>query len=168
MATALYVPCLAISATSGGQVDLTLMIVIAGVLVTLYTMLGGIQAVIWNDVIQFSVMFGGLGATVWIVAATATGGVTEIWNAAHAAGKTGLWVPLGDPAATSVWASVAAFFRQPMTVPALFFALIIGRAAQYTTDQTMALRIQSTRSTARLRAAPSSSMPPATRCGCWD
>jgi len=145
MATALYVPCLAISATSGGQIDLTLMIVIAGVLVTLYTMLGGIEAVIWNDVIQFSVMFGGLGATVWIVASTATGGVTGIWDAAHAAGKTALWVPLE--------ANPIAFFRQPMTVPALFFALIVGRAAQYTTDQTMALRIQSTKSTDDARRA---------------
>lgn len=153
MATALYVPCLAISATSGGQIDLTLMIVIAGVLVTLYTMLGGIQAVIWNDVIQFSVMFGGLGATVWIVASTATGGVPGIWDAAVAAGKTDLWVPLGDPSVSGWWPSVVAFFRQPMTVPALFFALIVGRAAQYTTDQTMALRIQSTRSTDDARRA---------------
>jgi SSS family solute:Na+ symporter len=153
MATALYVPCLAISATSGGQVDLTTMIVVAGVLVTLYTMLGGIQAVIWNDVIQFSVMFGGLVVTVWIVASTATGGVPGIWEAAEVAGKTQLWVPLGDPAATGFWANVTAFFRQPMTVPALFFALVIGRAAQYTTDQTMALRIQSTKSTDDSRRA---------------
>jgi SSS family solute:Na+ symporter len=153
MATALYVPCLAISATSGGQIDLTMMIVIAGVLVTLYTMLGGIEAVIWNDVIQFTVMFGGLGATVWIVASTATGGVPGIWEAAVAAGKTELWVPLGDPSATGAWANIVAFFRQPMTVPALFFALIVGRAAQYTTDQTMALRIQSTRSTRDARRA---------------
>jgi SSS family solute:Na+ symporter len=153
MATALYVPCLAIHATSGGQIDLTVMIVIAGVLVTLYTMLGGIQAVIWNDVIQFTVMFGGLGATVWIVASTATGGVPGIWEAAQLAGKTELWVPLGDPSTTGLWSNIAAFFRQPMTVPALFFALIIGRAAQYTTDQTMALRIQSTRSIRDARRA---------------
>jgi solute:Na+ symporter, SSS family len=79
--------------------------------------------------------------------------VPEIWNAAHAAGKTQLWVPLGDPSATSPWSSLVAFFRQPMTVPALFFALIVGRAAQYTTDQTMALRIQSTRSTRDARRA---------------
>lgn len=153
MATALYVPCLAISATSGGQINITMMIVIAGVLVTLYTMLGGIEAVIWNDVIQFTVMFGGLGATVWIVASTATGGVPGIWDAAYLGGKTALWVPLGDPAATGAWANLVAFFRQPMTVPALFFALIVGRAAQYTTDQTMALRIQSTKSTDDARRA---------------
>ena len=40
-----------------------------------------------------------------------------------------------------------------MTVPALFFALIVGRTAQYTTDQTMVLRIQSTRSTDDARRA---------------
>jgi SSS family solute:Na+ symporter len=147
MATALYVPCLAIHASSGGQIDLALMIVVAGIFVTLYTMLGGIQAVIWNDVVQFSVMFGGLGATVWIVATNAAGGMPEIWQTAQQAGKTQLWVPLGDPSATTPWTSVAGFFQQPMNVVALFCALIVGRAAQYTTDQTMALRIQSTRTT---------------------
>ena len=40
------------------------MTIVVGVLVTLYTMLGGIQAVIWNDVVQFCIMFGGLAATV--------------------------------------------------------------------------------------------------------
>ena len=51
----------------GGQVDLNTMTIVVGVLVTIYTMLGGIQAVIWNDVIQFCIMFGGLAATVAIV-----------------------------------------------------------------------------------------------------
>src|SRR6185436_7813856 len=66
MATALYVPCLAINAVFGSQTDVTTMIVVLGVLVTAYTMLGGIQAVVWNDVIQFVIMFSGLAATVWI------------------------------------------------------------------------------------------------------
>ena len=52
---------------AAGQVDLKTMTIIVGVVVTLYTMLGGIQAVIWNDVIQFCIMFGGLAATVLIV-----------------------------------------------------------------------------------------------------
>src|SRR6266849_3458706 len=47
MATAIYVPCLAINAAAQGRADVTTMIVVLGVLVTLYTMLGGIQAVIW-------------------------------------------------------------------------------------------------------------------------
>ena len=159
MATALYVPALAISAASGGQIDLVPIIVLAGTLVTLYTMLGGIQAVIWNDVIQFCVMFGGLGATVWIVAASATDGVSGIWAAAAGAGKTSLWVPLGDstslavPTSTVVWDPIIAFFKQPLNVPALLFALIIGRSAQYTIDQTMMLRIQTTRTLRHARQA---------------
>jgi SSS family transporter len=153
MATALYVPSLAINAASGGRIDLTLMIVLAGTLVTLYTMLGGIQAVIWNDVIQFCVMFGGLGATVWIVASAAPGGVPAIWAAADAAGKTALWVPLGTSASAGLFAALAAFFTQPMSVPALFSALLVGRMAQYTTDQTMILRVQTTRTLPEARRA---------------
>jgi SSS family solute:Na+ symporter len=62
-------------------------------------------------------------------------------------------VPLGNPGAQTLWADVLAFFRQPMTVPALFSALIVGRAAQFTTDQAMALRVQSTRTTGDARRA---------------
>ena len=90
MATAMYVPCLAIDAATGGRVDLRLMILVLGVLVTGYTMLGGIQAVIWNDVIQFCIMFGGLGATVWIALDHVPGGIAEIWTAAREAGKMSL------------------------------------------------------------------------------
>jgi SSS family transporter len=153
MATALYVPCLAVDAVSGGAIDLTLMIVVLGALVTLYTMLGGIQAVIWNDVIQFCVMFGGLGATVWIVAAATPGGVPAVWAAADGAGKTDLWVPLGSASVSGLWAQIDSFFRQPMTVPGLLSALIVGRMAQYTSDQVMVLRLMTTRTVQETRHA---------------
>ena len=82
------------------------MIVSLASLVTLYTMLGGIQAVIWNDVIQFS-------------RDVRRARRHRVDRGVHrdrrrrrksgtprtAAGKTALWVPLGDPAATSVWAT---------------------------------------------------------------
>src|SRR5216683_4676667 len=45
MATAIYVPCLAINAATGGRAGLTTMILVLGALVTLFTMLGGIHAV---------------------------------------------------------------------------------------------------------------------------
>jgi SSS family solute:Na+ symporter len=144
MATALYVPSLAISASSGGQIDLTTLIIVLGSLVTLYTLLGGIQAVIWNDVMQFCVMFGGLAATVVIVAANVPGGLSEIWNAAAAAGKTDLWVPLNGAAGLLV---------QPVTVPALLSALVVGRMAQYTSDQVLVQRLQTTRTVQDARQA---------------
>src|SRR6185436_9165429 len=97
--------------------------IIVGTLVTLYTMLGGIQAVIWNDVVQFCIMFGGLGATVWIVFANVSGGMGEIVSVALAQGKLDFWPPLVDPNATTLVAQVQSFFEQPMTVVALMTAL---------------------------------------------
>ena len=102
MATAMYVPSLAVNAATGGQVDLNTMTIIVGVLVTLYTMLGGIQAVIWNDVIQFCIMFGGLAATVAIAWWSVPGGMRRDLVGAAAAGKLDVWPPLTDPAATGV------------------------------------------------------------------
>src|SRR5882762_5952426 len=55
MATAIYVPSLAISTATGDRIPLTLLVAGLGTLVTLYTALGGIEAVIWNDVAQFCV-----------------------------------------------------------------------------------------------------------------
>jgi SSS family transporter len=135
MATALYVPALAVDVVTDGAIDLTLLIIVLGALVTLYTTLGGIQAVIWNDVLQFCVMFGGLAATIAIVLTNVPGGFSEVWSTADAAGKTMFWVPLTE-----------GVFTQPMTVPALLAALIVGRMAQYTSDQVMVQRLQTTRS----------------------
>jgi solute:Na+ symporter, SSS family len=152
MATAMYVPSLAINAATGGQVDLNTMTIIVGVLVTLYTMLGGIQAVIWNDVVQFCIMFGGLAATVAIAWST-TGGLGEIWSVSAAAGKLQWWPPLTDPAASGFVAQIESFFRQPMTLITLLVALIVGRMAQYTSDQVMVQRLQTTRSLRDARSA---------------
>ncbi|MGH9385706.1 MAG: sodium:solute symporter family transporter [Vicinamibacterales bacterium] len=153
MATAMYVPSLAINAVTGGQVDLNTMTIVVGSLVTVYTMLGGIQAVIWNDVVQFCIMFGGLGATVAIVFANVPGGFAEIGSVAQAQGKLDFWPPLVDPNAATLTMQVQSFFQQPMTVVALLTALSVGRAAQYTTDQVMVQRLQTTKSEADARQA---------------
>jgi SSS family transporter len=153
MATAMYVPSLAVNAATGGQVDLTTMTIIVGGVVTMYTMLGGIQAVIWNDVIQFCIMFGGLAATVAIAWWSVPGGLAEIWTAAGAAGKLDLWPPLVDPAATGLAAQVRSFFQQPMTAVALLVALVVGRMAQYTTDQVLVQRMQTVASEKDVRRA---------------
>src|SRR5499433_1865241 len=81
MATAIYVPSLAISTATGDRIPLTVLVAGLGVLVTLYTALGGIEAVIWNDVAQFCVRFGGLAAVV-VIAASVAGGVPRIWDIA--------------------------------------------------------------------------------------
>ena len=146
MATAIYVPCLAINAASGGRIDLATMILVLGVLVTFYTMLGGIQAVIWNDVIQFCIMFGGLTATVWITLSHVPGGLAEIATAAQLAGKTSLSTPLHAVAGAGFFGHIRLFFLQPVNVVAILCALVFGRMAGYTSDQVMVQRFQTTRS----------------------
>jgi solute:Na+ symporter, SSS family len=146
MATAIYVPCLAINAATGGKADLTTMILVLGLLVTLYTMLGGIQAVIWNDVIQFCIMFTGLAATVWIALSSVPGGVSEILTAASDAGKTTLSTPIAMASDATLFDRVRLFFEQPINVVAILCAIIFGRMAGYTSDQVMVQRFQTTRS----------------------
>ncbi len=62
MGTALYVPCLAVSAASGHSISVVPLAMVLGVVVTTYTMLGGMKAVIWTDVTQFCIMFSGLAS----------------------------------------------------------------------------------------------------------
>lgn len=153
MATAMYVPSLAINAASGGTVDLNTVTIVVGVVVTTYTMLGGIEAVIWNDVIQFCIMFGGLAATVGIVLFSVPGGLPEIFHIAAAAGKLDAFPALVDPAAQGVGAQVTSFFTQPITAVSLLVALIVGRMAQYTSDQVLVQRLQTTKSVEDTRRA---------------
>ena len=153
MATAMYVPSLAVNAATGGQVDLNTMTIVVGIVVTLYTMLGGIQAVIWNDVIQFCIMFGGLAATVAIAWSSVPGGFGEIWSSAAAAGKLDPLLPMTDATATGLVPQIVSFFQQPIHVITLLVALVVGRMAQYTTDQVLVQRLQTTRSVSEARRA---------------
>lgn len=153
MATAMYVPSLAINAASGGTVDLNTVTIVVGTLVTLYTMLGGIQAVIWNDVLQFCIMFGGLAATAAIVIISVPGGLFEIFQRAAADGKLNALPPMVDPAAQTFGEQLGSFFAQPMTAVALLVALIVGRMAQFTSDQVLVQRLQTTKSLEDTRRA---------------
>ena len=125
---------------------MTYLVLGLGVIVTAYTALGGIEAVIWNDVAQFCVRFGGLAAVVWIAAASVSGGVSQIWSIASAAGKTSAVAPAD-------FSSVQAFFFQPMNVVAIMFSMVVGRMASYTSDQIMVQRLQTTKSLKDARQA---------------
>ncbi len=57
MGTIMFGVALGLSALTGW--DVATIIVVTGILVTLYTLLGGIEAVIWTDVVQSFVLMGG-------------------------------------------------------------------------------------------------------------
>src|SRR5690606_35856922 len=65
----LLLPALAISIVTG--IPVTASILLMGVLCIIYTTFGGIEAVIWTDVLQVIVLMGGsIVAVVWILAHT--------------------------------------------------------------------------------------------------
>jgi len=152
MATAIYVPCLAISTATGDRIPLTVLVVGLGAIVTLYTALGGIEAVIWNDVAQFCVRFGGLAAVVAIAAASVPGGFSKIWDIASAAGKTSAVAPVALGSGGFI-EGIQAFFFQPINVVSIMFSMVVGRMASYTSDQIMVQRLQTTKSLKDARQA---------------
>ncbi len=91
----LYAAALAVSTVMG--ISLALAILIVGVVSTLYTVTGGISAVVWTDVLQFAMIFVGLGAGIWVAVQGVPGGLGELWNLAGEAGKLRVIDPTWDP-----------------------------------------------------------------------
>lgn len=85
MGIVLLLPGLALSAVTG--IDLYLCIALMGILATLYTVLGGIEAVIWTDVLQTVVLLGGAVAALFIIVGNLDGGVRELVDVGQAADK---------------------------------------------------------------------------------
>ncbi len=63
-------------------------ILVVGIVSTVYTYFGGMDAVIWTDVMQFIVLFGGIFLVIGVVAWELPGGVGGIWNIAAESHRT--------------------------------------------------------------------------------
>ncbi|MEX0794872.1 MAG: sodium/solute symporter, partial [Pirellulaceae bacterium] len=88
MGVVVLLPALALSAVTG--VDVFVCIMAMGALSTLYTVLGGMAAVIWTDVVQVVVLIGGAILALMVMASQIDGGLMGIWTIAAAEGKTAL------------------------------------------------------------------------------
>lgn len=84
MAAATFACSLAVSVISG--TDLMLTIWVMGIVTTLYTVTGGIKAVMWNDVVQFGVFAVSIVGAAWLAIGGA-GGWSATWDSYAAAGK---------------------------------------------------------------------------------
>ncbi|MBN2476441.1 MAG: sodium:solute symporter [Pirellulales bacterium] len=83
--------------------DMTVIIVATGALVTLYTLLGGIEAVIWTDVAQSIVLTVGAAALTGMLLFDMPGGPQAVFERAHAAGKFSLGSFGPDLTQTTFW-----------------------------------------------------------------
>ncbi len=84
MGIVVYLPALALSTVVG--IDIYLAIIVMGVLAIVYTYLGGMEAVIWTDVIQVIVLIGGLIVGLVFIAIE-IGDVGYIFETAYADSK---------------------------------------------------------------------------------
>jgi SSS family transporter len=131
LALAVYIQALALTPITG--IDMSVAVIVCGTVVTLYTVLGGMRAVVWTDVIQFFVTTGGLlvvlGAVLWEFG----GNVGTIWKICAEHGHTRLVNMDYNP-----------------LIQTTFWWLIIGQALNflgaYSMDQVLVQRYLSTKS----------------------
>lgn len=82
---------------------LAVIILVVGALVTLYTLLGGIEAVIWTDVVQSVVLTGGALFVIAVILRSFDGSASEILAAAAQAGKLSLGSLRPDFTTSTFW-----------------------------------------------------------------
>ena len=102
LAVVIYAPSLVLSTVTGLELKWTIFIV--GGLATLYTLLGGMKAVIWTDVVQAAVLFGGLILVTVILILRVEGGMDEIVAAASDGGPFRIELGWGTWAEVTLWA----------------------------------------------------------------
>ena len=131
MGTILYLISVAIQSFTGWHI-LNVMF-LTGALVTAYTIMGGLEAVIWTDVVQTIVLLAGGLVTVVIVFAGVPGGTAEVISAAAAAGKFDLAVTWDfDLTRDTVWV--------------LALHGLVNNIQEFATDQTKIQRYAAARS----------------------
>jgi SSS family solute:Na+ symporter len=80
------------------NIPLYLAILLVGIVSIVYTVVGGITAVVWTDVLQFVMIFVGLAAGIWAAVSGVAGGFGELISAAGAGGKLAVVNLSWDPA----------------------------------------------------------------------
>jgi len=129
MGIVLFLPALALSAVTGVHVHTCILLM--AVLCTIYTVLGGIEAVIWTDVLQVVVLLGGALISLFIIA----GGVEEGFGGIIAIGRASQKFHMFN-------------WTWDVTVAAVWVVLIgnlLSNLFPYTADQAVVQRYLTTR-----------------------
>jgi len=124
MGTVFYLLALALSSMMG--IDTLTFVWILGAVIILLTLLGGIEAVIWLDVIQGILLIGGGIVALLIILFTAEGGPVAVWQTASEAGRIGFGPFDWDFVHLTFWV---------MAINGVFYAI-----QKYGTDQTIVQR----------------------------
>ena len=129
MSIVLFLPAIALSTVTG--IGVYTSILVMGFLATLYTALGGIEAVIWTDVIQVFVLLGGALLSVAVVLSNIDGGLSGLIAQGAAAEKFHVFNWTWDFTTTAVWVVLIGNF--------------FNNLVPYTSDQAVVQRYLTTR-----------------------
>ena len=137
MSVVLFLPALALSAVTG--IDKYTCILLMGVFATVYTVMGGMEAVIWTDVIQLFVLMGGAILCIVLVISGIDGGVGTFFDVAFEDRKMELAVLKWDYTEAVLWV--------------VLLNALIYRLLNFSTDQTIVQRIMTTSNTKEAKKA---------------
>ena len=130
MALVLYLPSLALTAVTG--IDIYLCIVLMGLVTIIYCTMGGVEAVIWGDVVQGCILVGGaIFAAVYLWSQT-EGGFEGAWQMAVDNDKMRLFVWSWDYRRVTFWVAILG-------------GGIANNLISYTSDQTVIQRYMTTK-----------------------
>lgn len=113
MSVVMLLPALALATVTGLNVYLS--IVLMGIVTTIYAMEGGFEAVVWTDVLQVTVTFGGVAAAIAFMAQGVDGGIAGIVREGHAAGKFEMVSWSLDASQPTMWVFVGMFLGSIFT-----------------------------------------------------
>jgi SSS family transporter len=128
MGIVLFLPAAALHTVTG--MDVYFCILLMGALATLYTVLGGIEAVIWTDVLQVFVLLGGALLALVMICFQVDGGLVGLVSEGMAAGKFKAANLTWDITTTALW----------VVVLGKTFETLVS----YTSDQTVVQRYLTT------------------------
>jgi len=130
MGVVMFLPSIALNVATG--IDIFVCIGLMGIISLIYTMMGGIEAVIWTDVMQVIVLLGGALLSLALITIAVDGGFVSIVETAVKNHKFNV-IDL-------TWS-----LRQP-TVWVMLLGGIFANITTYGTDQTMVQRYLTTKS----------------------
>ncbi len=134
MGTALYASGQIMTVLTG--IPAVLIILAGGIIATGYTFTGGMRAVMWTDVLQFFVLFGGI--VLGVIHASGNGGLGEILSLASQGGRLKPLIPFD--------ASILSFDpRLRMTLWSSIIGVSVAFLARYGADQVVMQRYFSAR-----------------------
>ena len=130
MALVMYLPSLALTAVTG--IDIYLCIILMGLVTIIYCTMGGVEAVIWGDVVQGCILVGGAIFAALYLWGNTEGGFSGAWQLAVDNDKMRLFLWGWDYRRVTFWVAILG-------------GGIANNLISYTSDQTVIQRYMTTK-----------------------